>query len=174
MTFIGRGLARVFLSFDRSNPARLPGHKCHLCITCPGAAHAVRAVLLVDAGGRRLARVLWFDRSNDACPASVVRPRSPARPGAARQARCMAEDTVTVRLVGGPADWAGKTLALPRGQVLDRPLEEVGAYLTSDCTPERGEDEDVDPRAIYEPEDDATVWTFRGWFPSSPSDPPVA
>lgn len=88
----------------------------------------------------------------------------------------MADDEVTVTLVGGPADWAGKTLQMPRQDVHGRPRDEVGAYLISAATPERGPDEDWAPRAVYGPDDDGdpATWTFHGWFPASPSDPPPA
>lgn len=49
-------------------------------------------------------------------------------------------ETVTVTLVGGPPDWAGKTLTYPRSVVYDRPIEEAGAYLISAHPPERGPD----------------------------------
>lgn len=83
---------------------------------------------------------------------------------------------VTVRLEGGPAEWAGKTLTLPRSTVVDCPPDGVGALLITDDVPPRGPDEDIDPRAIYEPDGDPAdrlVWHFRGWFPSSPSDPEI-
>ena len=75
----------------------------------------------------------------------------------------MTDDDVMVRLVGGPADWSGQTLRMPRGS--------GGAHLISSCPPSRGEGEDPDPRAVYEPGADPEVWTFRGWVPSSPTDP---
>ncbi|TNY34547.1 hypothetical protein [Thermomonospora catenispora] len=84
----------------------------------------------------------------------------------------MADETVDVRLVGGPPDWAGKTLTYPRSVVYDRPIEEAGAYLISAHPPERGPDEDPAPRAVYAPNNDRTTWHFWGWFPASPSDPP--
>ncbi len=81
-------------------------------------------------------------------------------------------EDVDVELVGGPSDWSGKTVRMPVD--LERPREEIGAYLISSDTPPRGGDEDEDPRAVYEPDPvpaDPCRWVFRGWFPSSPSDP---
>ncbi|MBB6001340.1 hypothetical protein HNR25_005171 [Streptomonospora salina] len=82
----------------------------------------------------------------------------------------MDEREMDVRLVGGPADWRGRTVRMP----VPADPEEVGAYLISEDTPERPADEDTDPRAVYEPEPggDPCEWHFRGWMPSSPSDPP--
>ncbi len=83
----------------------------------------------------------------------------------------MAEQ-MDVEMVGGPDDWRGRTVRMPVD--LDGPREALGAYLISDDTPPRGDDEDIDPRAIYAPDvdGDPLVWIFRGWIPSSPSDPP--
>ncbi len=85
----------------------------------------------------------------------------------------MSERERDVELVGGPDDWRGRTVQMPVD--LDRPREEIGAYLISAHTPPRGEEEDVDPRAIYEPDPepaDPLRWIFRGWIPASPADPP--
>ena len=74
---------------------------------------------------------------------------------------------MAVTLVGGPPDWAGKTLTLHADANL-----EVGAALISSYPPPRDEWEDPAPRAIYDPDpDEPTVWRFRGWFPASPTDP---
>jgi hypothetical protein len=82
----------------------------------------------------------------------------------------MAEEEMDVRFVGGPHDWAGKTLRMPVGD------DEPGAYLISMCTPDRDEEtEDIDPRAVYTPDEppaDQSVWHFRGWFPPALGDPP--
>ncbi|WP_019635048.1 hypothetical protein [Actinomadura atramentaria] len=77
--------------------------------------------------------------------------------------------TVTVTLVGGPADWRGRELEMPRGDVYGCPREDVGAYLVTAHPPERGEGHDPDPRADYSPALDEssprTVWQFWGWVP---------
>ena len=78
------------------------------------------------------------------------------------------EEMETVDLVGGPADWAGRTLQVPAVR------EEPGAYLVSDHTPERDpETEDADPRAVYEPREGcpAHEWHFKGWLPPAAGDP---
>lgn len=82
-------------------------------------------------------------------------------------------DEVTVTLVGGPADWRGHTLTYPTS-VLDDDVP--GAYLISTHTPDRPSDEDPAPRAVYEADADGdpTVWRFRGWLPSAPTDPDPA
>lgn len=71
---------------------------------------------------------------------------------------------ITVTLVGGPADWRGRThLVTGRG---------TGTHLISSCTPHREDWEDTDPRAVYTPRDgNPSKWDFRGWFPASASDP---
>jgi hypothetical protein len=83
----------------------------------------------------------------------------------------MTEPNVEVRLVGGPPDWDGKTMSMPESVVYG-PREMSGTYLITAHPPERPEDEDPDPRAVYLPDSDGdpTVWRFRGWFPASASD----
>lgn len=78
-------------------------------------------------------------------------------------------DTVTVTLVGGPADWRGRTLPYgPDTLAADEP----GAYLISDYPPHREDWEDTSPRAVYTADEDSPrVWRFRGWFPASVHDP---
>lgn len=81
----------------------------------------------------------------------------------------MDSNQIEVRLVGGPPDWAGRTMRFPASP-------DPGAFLISDHTP-TGRDpdtEDIDPRAVYLPDEDGdpAVWHFRGWFPASASDPP--
>ena len=71
---------------------------------------------------------------------------------------------ITVTLVGGPADWRGRThLVTGRG---------TGTHLISSCTPHREDWEDTDPRAVYTPRDgEPNQWDFQGWFPASAHDP---
>ena len=82
----------------------------------------------------------------------------------------MAERMMDVDLVGGPADWRGRRVAMPVDP--DDPGG-AGAYLISEHTPPRTEEEDIAPRAVYLPDEggDPLVWRFQGWFPASPSDP---
>ena len=88
------------------------------------------------------------------------------------------EEYVSVRLVGGPRYWAGQSLEriYRRADIEDADPDELGTMLIVPDgvgMPERGEDEDIDPRAVYAPEDgDRYTWHFQGWFPASPSDPP--
>ncbi|WP_131739584.1 hypothetical protein [Actinomadura roseirufa] len=80
-----------------------------------------------------------------------------------------AREMVEVRLVGGPADWAGRTLQVPRSQVYGCRREQVGASLVSAYTPPRDSGEGPDVRALYEPDRDeaadVATWRFRGWSP---------
>ncbi len=89
---------------------------------------------------------------------------------AAAMMALMAERMMDVDLVGGPADWRGRRVAMPVDP--DDPGG-AGAYLISEHTPPRTEEEDIAPRAVYLPEEggDPLAWRFRGWLPSSPSDP---
>lgn len=72
---------------------------------------------------------------------------------------------ITVRLVGGPPDWAGKTVAAGPGS--------TGTMPISDCTPWRDVEDDPAPRAVYEPDPDSpdSEWHFQGWFPATSYDP---
>ena len=80
-------------------------------------------------------------------------------------------ETVTVTLVGGPPDWAGKTLTYPAGTDLEAAAAVISAYQ-----PPRRPWEDPAPRAIYDPDPDGpvTTWYFRGWFPAGVDDEPSA
>lgn len=81
----------------------------------------------------------------------------------------MSERETIVELVGGPADWRGRRVAMP----VPQDPAEAGAYLISADTPDRSEDTDTDPRAVYAPDPGgpADVWHFRGWFPAAADDP---
>lgn len=82
------------------------------------------------------------------------------------------EDTVEVRFLGGPEDWRGHVERYPRSDVFG---EDPGAWVISDHPPPRDmATEDIDPRAVYEPDEggDPTVWIFRGWSPPGAGDPP--
>lgn len=73
---------------------------------------------------------------------------------------------ITVRLVGGPPDWAGKTVPAGPGS--------TGTMPISDCTPWRDVEDDPAPRAVYEPDPDSPdsgEWHFQYWFPSTSYDP---
>lgn len=74
---------------------------------------------------------------------------------------------ITVTLVGGPADWRGRThLVTGPG---------TGTHLISSCTPHREDWEDPAPRAVYTPRDgEPSEWEFVGWFPASQHDPAPA
>ncbi|QUX26357.1 MULTISPECIES: hypothetical protein [Nocardiopsis] len=79
--------------------------------------------------------------------------------------------TVSVRLVGGHPRWAGQVLEVPRAEVHDAPLEDVGAFLKIEdgSYPDHlAMTEGVDWRAHYAPvaDDDRQVWRFQGWVPS--------
>ncbi|MBV2367124.1 hypothetical protein [Streptomonospora nanhaiensis] len=80
---------------------------------------------------------------------------------------------MSVLLVGGPADWSGRRVQMP----VPADPADAGAYLISSHTPDRGDGQDeavdIDPRAVYTPDDhgDLAVWHFRGWFPADPRDP---
>lgn len=96
--------------------------------------------------GREGARKRW----PDAIPtAKAGRPRRPQ---------------ATVRLVGGPAEWAEAELEFDRSEVYGLALDEVGAYL---ITPGEQIPQGVpaDARAHYAPgsEDTRDVWVFQGW-----------
>lgn len=74
--------------------------------------------------------------------------------------------TATVRLVGGPDDWRGATLAHLSPEELNAPRENLGSYLVSTCVPPGHPDPGA--RAVYEPDREpapADVWFFRGWVP---------
>ncbi|MET9712558.1 tetratricopeptide repeat protein [Nocardiopsis alba] len=80
-----------------------------------------------------------------------------------------------VHLVGGPPMWNGATLT----PELRGPDDLYAILQVTDGTqlPERAEDEDTNPAAVYGPLPDAThpadlaEWYFRGWWPHSPTDP---
>lgn len=76
-----------------------------------------------------------------------------------------------VHLVGGPDDWHGRTLDIYTPADLAAPRDTLGTYLISDGVPRSHPDPGA--RAVYSPNDalPAALWFFRGWFPSSPSDP---
>jgi hypothetical protein len=79
--------------------------------------------------------------------------------------------TATVRLVGGPDDWRGKTLDHLTAADLDSPRESLGSYLISNCVPDGHPDPGA--RAVYEPNAEPApvgVWFFRGWFPVGSAD----
>ena len=81
-------------------------------------------------------------------------------------------DSVTVRLVGGPADWHEATLDIYTAEDLAAPREELGTYLISTGVPAGHPDPAA--RADYSPNDEpwpAHIWFFRGWIPYSPGDP---
>jgi len=83
-----------------------------------------------------------------------------------------ASATVSVRLIGGPADWHGQTLNIHTAEDLAAPRETLGAYLISSGVP--ASHPDPGARAVYEPDDEpglADVWFFRGWVPVGPDDP---
>lgn len=82
--------------------------------------------------------------------------------------------TPQVLLVGGPPMWDGTTM--------DPELRGPDDYAILQVTdgtqlPERAEDEDTNPAAVYGPlpntthPDDLAEWYFRGWWPHSPTDP---
>src|SRR5690606_36790237 len=73
---------------------------------------------------------------------------------------------ITVRLVGGPPDWAEKTVAAGPGS--------TGTMPISECTPWRDVEDYPTPRAVYEPDPDqpnSGEWHFQYWFPSTSYDP---
>src|SRR5690606_37825697 len=66
---------------------------------------------------------------------------------------------ITVRLVGGPPDWAGKIVSAGPGSTRTMPV--------SDCTPSRDVADDPAPRAVYGPDPDhpnSGEWHFQAWF----------
>src|SRR5690625_3998679 len=81
-------------------------------------------------------------------------------------------EPVSVRLVGGPADWHEQTLDIYTAEDLSAPREELGTYLISNAVPAGHPDPAA--RADYSPNDEpwpSTIWFFRGWIPYSPVDP---
>ena len=86
--------------------------------------------------------------------------------------RTSSATTVSVRLVGGPDDWHGKTLDIYTREELAAPRESLGACLISNGVPAGHPDPGA--RAVYEPNGEpfpAQVWFFRGWMPFGPDDP---
>ena len=81
-------------------------------------------------------------------------------------------EPVSVRLVGGPADWHEQTLDIYTAEDLAAPREELGTYLISEAVPAGHPDPAA--RADYSPnygDWPVTLWFFRGWIPYSPWDP---
>ncbi|MFC9941360.1 hypothetical protein [Nocardiopsis alba] len=79
--------------------------------------------------------------------------------------------TAAVRLIGGPADWSGKTLTHMTVDELAGPRESLGSYLISSHVP--ADHPDLGARAVYEPNGErwpADLWFFRGWAPAGPED----
>ncbi|MET9713345.1 hypothetical protein [Nocardiopsis alba] len=80
-------------------------------------------------------------------------------------------ETVPVRLIGGPDDWHGQDLTIHTAAELAGPREALGTYLISNHVPAGHPDPGA--RAVFEPDSEpapATTWFFRGWFPYGPHD----
>lgn len=83
------------------------------------------------------------------------------------------DNTVPVRMVGGPDDWHNQLIeGFYTGTDLAGPREDLEVFLPTDHGPQGHPDPDA--LAVYRPDGEPArpdVWFFRGWMPDWPGSP---